>query len=133
MGVHATSAPSIPPTISASAGSKHKSRSYSRMTYPSSRFASPLLSIDPSYFFLGNQASETAIIVRMGRDSHSKSLFGGVGDKQFFTSYANALTTVLGVNLGRVRLKPRPVAFKSLILFPSLLQLNRIGYLFHDN
>src|SRR5712691_3126045 len=42
MGVHATSAPSIPPTISASEGSKHESRSYSRMTSPSSYVASLL-------------------------------------------------------------------------------------------
>jgi hypothetical protein len=91
------------------------------------------ISIDPCHLFLGNQARKTAIIVRMGRDSQSKSLCGGVSDKQFFTSNANALTTVRGVDLGGVRLEPRPVAFKALVLRPSLVQLNGIAHLFHGN
>src|SRR4249920_3757355 len=60
----------------------------------------PLSSINPRYVFLGNQACETAIIVRMGRDSQSQSLFGGVSDKQLCTSNTNALATVRSVDLG---------------------------------
>jgi hypothetical protein len=93
----------------------------------------PLISIDPCHLFLGDQASETAIIVRMGRASQSQSLCGGVSNKQFFTSNANALATVRGVDLSGVRLEPRSVAFKSLVLCPSLLQRNGINHLFHDN
>ena len=93
----------------------------------------PLISINPRYVFLGNQACETAIIIRIGRASQSQSLFGGVSDKQFFASNTNALATVCSVYLNGMGLEPRPVTLKSLILCLSLLQLNRIGYLFHDN
>src|SRR5437870_514743 len=93
----------------------------------------PLISIDPCHLFLGNQASETATIVRMGRDGHGQSLFGGISDKQFCASNADALAPMRIVDLGGMRLEPRPVAFKSLILCLSLLQLDGIKHLFHDN
>jgi len=69
----------------------------------------------------------------MSSYSHGKSLCGRVSRKEFFASDANALATVRGIDLGSMRLKPCPVARKPLILCPSLLQLNWISYLFHDN
>src|SRR6266700_3950852 len=93
----------------------------------------PLISINPVQPFLGNEASKAAIIVRMGSDGHGESLFGCVRDKQPFAGNANALAPVCCVDLCRMRLKPRPVAYKSRVLCPSLLQLTGVGDLFHDN
>jgi hypothetical protein len=68
-----------------------------------------------------DKAREATIIVGMDSNSHGKRLCGGVSDKQCSASNANALATVGGVDLSSVCLKPRPVAFKPLVLCPSFL------------
>src|SRR5437667_12732481 len=93
----------------------------------------PLISRDPGQPFTENQASKTAIILRVGSDGQAQNLFGGVSDKQLFAGNTNAFATVCGVYLSSVCLKPRPVACKPLVLCLSLVQLSGIGHLFHNN